>query len=298
MPATLPTSSPTAHGRSGIMDPVLAGPHRPGWAAVTGGALVATTVTVMLLALGSGIGLGSASTTKGDNPSLVTFTVLAAVWLIIVQWVSAFFGGYLAGRLRPSMTADAGMAVRGEETMFRDTAIGFVTWALSSLIIVAMVSGGTSSLLGNAGKAAGGAASSLLQGAASAGSHSGDPSGYLLNLLFRPASPSPSEDSAAAKSEAAGILATAATGDISQADHDYLVKMVAARTGLPADQAGQRVDDIIGKEKAAIEKAKVEADAARRYAAEFSLFTFFSMLIGAFISCVAAAIGGRQRDAR
>lgn len=270
--------------------------HRPGWAAVTGGAVVATAVTVMLVALGSGIGLGSVSPTEGSNPSATTFTVLAAIWLIVVQWVSSFFGGYLAGRLRPTI----GLGVRHAETLFRDTALGFVTWAVSSLIVVAMLTGSASSLLGGVGKAAGGAASSALHGAASgaAGSTSGSgaPSDYLVDMLFRPGTPSPTGDSAAAKTEAAGILATAATGNVSQQDHDYLVQLVAARTGLAPDQATQRVDDVIGKEQAAVEKAKQAANAARKFASEFSLYTFFSMLVGAFIACVAAAIGGRQRD--
>ena len=261
-------------------------PHRPGWAAVTGGALVATAVTVMLLVLGSGLGLGSVSPTRGGNPSPATFTALAAVWLIVVQWVSSFFGGYLAGRLRPAMAA----GIRGDETMFRDTALGFITWAVSALIIVAMVSGGASALLGAAGKAA----SSAIPGAASGG---GDPGGYLLDTLFRPSAPNPGQDSAAAKTEAAAILATGVTGTISQPDHDYLVQMVAARTGLAPDQAAQRVDDVIAREKAAAQKAGQAADAARKVAVDLSLYTFFSMLVGAFISCVAAAIGGRQRDA-
>ena len=275
--------------------------HRPGWAAVTAGALVATAVTVMLLALGAGIGLGSVSAAGSDNPSPATFTALAAVWLVIVQWVASFFGGYLAGRLRPSLAADAGRSLRDGETMFRDTALGFVTWATSTLIVVALVGGGASALFGTAGKALGGAASSVMQGAsagaASGGGGAGDPSGYLLDRLFRPTAPAPTADTAAAKAEAGRILASAATGDVGPGDHDYLVALVAARTGLPPDQAGQRVDDTIGAEKAAVAKAKAAADAARRYAADVSAYTFLSMLIGAFISCVAAAIGGRQRDA-
>ncbi len=264
----------------------LAEPHRPGWAAVTGGALVATAVTVMLLALGSGLGLSAVSPVRGGNPAPATFTALAAVWLIVVQWVASFLGGYLAGRLRPAMAT----GIRGNETMFRDTALGFITWAVSALIIVAMLSGGASALLGAAGKAA----SSAIPGAASGG---GDAGGYLLDTLFRPGTPNPAQDSTAAKAEAASILATGATGGISQPDHDYLVQMVATRTGLAPDQAAQRVDDVIGKEKAAAEKARQAADAARRVAVDLSLYTFFSMLVGAFISCVAAAIGGRQRDA-
>ena len=264
-------------------------PHRPGWAAVTGGALVATAVTVMLLALGSGLGLGAVSPTGGGDPSPATFTALAAIWLIVVQWVSSFFGGYLAGRLRPSMAA----GLRGDETMFRDTALGFITWALSALIVVALVSGGASALLGAVGKAA----SSAIPGAVSGSGGAADPGGYLVGTLFRQTAPNASQDGAAARTEAAAILATGATGTISQPDHDYLVQMVVARTGLAADQAAQRVDDVIGKEKAAVARARQAAEAARTFAVELSLYTFFSMLVGAFISCVAAAIGGRQRDA-
>ncbi len=40
----------------------------------------------------------------------------------------------------------------------------------------------------------------------------------------------------------------------------------------------------------------VSADALRRAAAAFAIFTAVSMLIGAFIACVAAAIGGGLRD--
>lgn len=266
-----------------------------GWAAVTGGAAVATAVTVMLIALGSGIGLSSASPTDtGTNPSAATFTVLAAVWLIIVQWISSFFGGYLAGRLRPSLA----VGTRRDEVFFRDTAIGFITWAVSSLIIVVLVTGGASSLLGGAGKAASSAVSSAAGGAAkSSGSNTGDPSGYLLDTLFRANTPNPQENTASAQSEAAAILATGATGDISQPDHDYLVQLVSARTGLAPDQAKQRVDEVISKENVAVERAKSAANAARKAAALFSIYTFFSMLVGAFIASVAGAIGGRQRDA-
>jgi hypothetical protein len=40
----------------------------------------------------------------------------------------------------------------------------------------------------------------------------------------------------------------------------------------------------------------VDPDAARKAAAAASIFTALSLVIGAFIACVAAALGGRQRD--
>ena len=76
---------------------------------------------------------------------------------------------------------------------------------------------------------------------------------------------------------------------LAPADHDHLVQLVAARVGLSADQATQRVDNVVTQDRDA-------ANAARKAAAGFSLFSFFSMLVGAFIACVAASLGGRQRD--
>jgi hypothetical protein len=270
-------------------------PPRSGiaWAPILGGAVVATAVTVLLAALGSGLGLASISPTSASNPSVTTFTVLAAVWLLVVQWISSFFGGYLAGRLRSGSGG-----IHRDEVLFRDTACGFVAWSVASLFIVSMVSSGASSLVARTVHSATSVASSAAGGASqSAGSSSGIPSGYLLDSLFRRTTPAPQETSADAKAEAGRILATAAIGDISQPDHDYLVQTVSARTGATAADANRRVNDVIDKEKQAIEKAKQAADAARKAASSLALYTSFSMLVGAFIAMVAAAIGGRHRDA-
>jgi hypothetical protein len=56
----------------------------------------------------------------------------------------------------------------------------------------------------------------------------------------------------------------------------------------------KRIDDVMAQMKAAAEKAKQAADAARKASASASFYLFFSMLIGAFIASAAGAIGGRQ----
>jgi hypothetical protein len=43
-------------------------------------------------------------------------------------------------------------------------------------------------------------------------------------------------------------------------------------------------------------KALQAADAARKASSAASIFTALSMVIGAFIACVAAALGGQLRD--
>jgi hypothetical protein len=71
----------------------------------------------------------------------------------------------------------------------------------------------------------------------------------------------------------------------------------AAQIGLSPSDAGTRVDQVIAKQKQAADQARQAANAARKAALSFAIYTFFAMLIGAFIAGVAAAIGGRQRDA-
>ncbi len=267
------------------------------WPAVFGGALVAVAVTAMLLAFGSGIGLASISP-WGDNPSAGAFSILAAIWLIVVQWLSSAIGGYLTGRLRTKW-AD----VHTHEVFFRDTANGFLTWALASVVVVGLtVSAGTSALRGAtraAATVASGAASGAGQiagGAAQDAMQSG-PGGYLMESLFRPAQPSSDAQGPAPLGEASHIIATGlAGGTIAPADRTYLAQLVAARAGISQPEAEKRIDDVVAKAKAAEDTAKKAADAARKAASSFAFFTAFSMLIGAFIACAAAALGGRQRD--
>jgi hypothetical protein len=260
------------------------------WAAVFAGAFVATAVTIMLLALGSGIGLASASPYSYNNPSAATFTAMAAVWLIIVQWVASAFGGYMTGRLRTRWTS-----IHTHEVFFRDTANGLLTWAVATVFIVGLMVSGASSLLSGGTHAAASVASGAAVGA-SQGAASSMPSGYMIDTLFRSTQPNSSSSASDAKEEATRILAHGLIGSFDSADRTYLAEQVSARTGLSQVDAEKRVATIIAQEQAAVEKAKQTANAARKAASSFAFYTFFSMLIGAFIASVAGALGGRLRD--
>lgn len=277
------------------------------WPAVIGGALVAVAVTIFLLALGSGMGFAAVSP-WGGNPSAVSFGIMAGIWLIIVQWISAGLGGYLTGRLRTKWT-DA----HTHEVVFRDTANGLLTWALATVIVAAFtVSAGKSALSGatqaaatavsgaasGAGEAARGAAQGALQPGQAGEAGQAGPGSYLMDQLFRPAQPSAQAEGPAPLAEAAGIIAHGlAEGSLAPADRTYLAQLVAARTGLSQPDAEKRIDEVMAKAKAAADTAKEAADEARKAASAFGFFTALSMLIGAFIAAVAAALGGRQRDA-
>src|ERR1700744_5748599 len=70
------------------------------WPAIIAGTVVAAATSLILLALGAGLGFASISPWSGSGVSVTTFTVMTAIWLIVVQWSASGLGGYLTGRLR------------------------------------------------------------------------------------------------------------------------------------------------------------------------------------------------------
>jgi len=122
-------------------------------------------------------------------------------------------------------------------------------------------------------------------------------SAYEIDKLFRTSNFGGATLLADARAEAAHIAANAfANGGISGADRTYLVDQVGARTGASQADAQARVDNFVTAVTGAQAKLKTEADSARKAAAEASIYLALSMLIGAFIASVSAALGGRIRD--
>jgi len=267
------------------------------WAAIIGGAFAIAAISLILLALGAGFGFASLSPGANSGPSATTFGVVAAIWLIVVQWLSAAFGGYLTGRLRTKW-----VSVHSDEVYFRDTAHGFLAWAVATVITVAVLASAASSLIGGAARVTGSVAASAAQGtagtaAAPSGSSALDPTGYPVAELFRTDHPDVNGNPQAVRAEATPIIAHGlSVGDVPAADKAYLTSLVSARTGLSQPDAAKRVDDVSAQVKAANLKARQAADKARKAASYLSFFTAFSMIVGAFIAAVAATIAGHRRD--
>jgi hypothetical protein len=173
------------------------------WGAIVSGALGAIAVSIILFTAGSGFGLSTVEPWSFANRAPETFAIGAAIWLVVTQWLSAGFGGYLAGRLRAKW-----IGPRTDEVLFRDTAHGLLAWALATLIVAALFTLGT--------------------------------------------------------------LGTGAA-------------MVATEGAPAAADAAQA--------------AAAMTDEARKAAANFSIVTAISLLVGAFIGAVAGGLGGYDRDA-
>ena len=270
------------------------------WPAIIGGAFAAVALSLILLALGSGLGLASVSPWSNSGASATTFTVMTAVWLIVMQWLASGLGGYLTGRLRTKW-----VGLHTHEVFFRDTANGFLSWAIVSVIGAAFLASAASSVVtgaatmaaGVATGAAAGASQAATQAATRPGANVADPTAYFVDSLYRTEHPSSTVSDGDVRPQSTRILLNGMTnGDVPTTDKSYLAQLVSARTGLSQADADKRVDEVIAQEKAAELKARQIADAARKAASYLSIFTGLSMLIGAFIACTAAALGGQQRD--
>lgn len=279
------------------------------WGAIVAGATAAAALSLILLILGIGLGLSSVSPWAHNGIGAATFGVSTILWVTFTQLVASAMGGYLAGRLRTKW-----VAVHTDEVYFRDTAHGFLAWAVASLataalltsVIGAIVSGGIQAGASVAGP-----------GMVKSDSNSG-PIGYFVDSLFRKdmnaaatASTSAANGAtaggaaeqavAASRSEVTRIfINTIRTGALPAEDVQYVGQLVALRTGLTQQAAEKRVSDTYTRAQAKLRDAKTAAsdaaEKARKASAYAALWLFISLLIGAFVASLAATYGGRQRD--
>lgn len=285
------------------------------WGAIFAGAAAAAALSLILLILGTGLGLSSVSPWAQSGISAVTFGMTTIVWVTVTQIIASGAGGYLAGRLRTKW-----VSVHTDEVYFRDTAHGFLSWAIASIATAALLASVIGSIIGGGVQAgatvAGGVAAPAAAAASATASdmtRSGNDSGsmgYLVDTLLRrdvtpvASAATPSVDSvvpSASAPEITRILVSAmASGALPADDLRYLGQIVSQRTGLSQADAEKRVSATFARAQGAVRDAeiatKAAADKARKASAYAALWLFISLLIGAFTASLAATYGGRQRD--
>lgn len=151
-------------------------------------------------------------------------------------------GGYLTGRLR-RRNYDA----TEKESDIRDGSHGLTVWALGVLIGAVVTFSGVATAVSTATNAATTLVSGAASGAVNAAADAISDNDLLVDRLFRaPAGAPATADvaSAADQRQEVGriILSSLASGEMDQADRQYIIDTVAARTGIPAEEVQQRVD--------------------------------------------------------
>jgi hypothetical protein len=176
------------------------------------------------------------------------------------------------------------VGVRSAEVLFRDSAHGFLAWALASVLGAILLASPASSLIG-----------ATLSGATQAAANSAQSSpmdGYVDTLLR---SDNPSSQTQQNPTDTRAEMVRLFTSsfrngnDLSAGDRAYVAKVVAARTGLSQQDAEKRVNDVTAR-------VKTDMDKARKAAMQIAIWLTLSLFIGAFCAALAATEGGGLRD--
>ena len=258
-----------------IVEPSEAGVS---WAAVIAGAAASCALTLVLLSFGMGMGFSVVSPWGNSGLSATTFKIGTGLYFIVMAMISSAVGGYLAGRLRTKW-----VGIQTTEVHFRDTAHGFLAWAVASVVGAVLLASPASSLIGG-----------TLSGATQVAARSAQSSpmdGYV-DALLRSDNPSAQgqQNPTDTRAEMVRLFTTSfRTGDLKPADKTYVAKVVSARTGLNEADAEKRVTDVTAQVKA-------DLDSARKAAMQIAMWLTLSLFIGAFSASLAATEGGGLRD--
>jgi hypothetical protein len=261
------------------------------WGAVFAGAAIALVMQIILNMIGLGIGLSTLDVAQGDTPTVGSISIGAGIWFVVSGILAAALGGYIAGRLS------------GKASSSTTAYHGLISWAVSTLAVIYLLSGAASgmvggalstasSAVGGAGKALSGSLQAAVQTAAPSLNDVSDP---MAAIESKVRSASGGQDPAALREAATTAVRAALTGDPAQqaAANDKAADALAKVQNISKDEAKAQVDQYQQQYKDTMTKTKLQAkqaaDTAAKRASQGALFGALALLLGA----LAAFLAGR-----
>ena len=264
--------------------------HPMSWSAIIAGTLTALVCQLVLNLLGLGIGLSTVDA-SGNGAGAKALSIGAGVWIVLTAIATYAIGGYVAGRL-------AGRPLRSTAGYH-----GLVTWALTTVVVIYMLTsavgsifGGTLSAVTGAFGGAGHGISSAVQAVAPqvSAQMGGDPLAKITDQLKAKAN---EPDNAAARDDAIAAVKSALSSDPAQRQqaNEQAAQAIAKLTNVPVDQARTQVqgyetqyDQLVATAK---QKGTEAADAAASAASKGALAASISLIIGALAAFFAGRFG-------
>ncbi|MBY3465789.1 PhnA-like protein [Rhizobium laguerreae] len=286
---TEPVSS-VAHIHTRDDNPYLnAAFNKISWGAVFAGVAVALVVQLLLNLLGAGIGAAVIDPASDDNPSATTLSVSTAIWFVVSGVVASFIGGYVSSRL-------SGRPARSTGALH-----GVTSWAVTTLIVVYLLTSSVGVLVGGVFNGLGGIVSSAGSTVATAATTAApalatatDPmAGIEQNIRDL----SGGNDPAALRDAAVASMRAALTGDQAKAEEarNRAADALAKAQNIPVEQAKQQVTQYEQQYKDAVAQAKQQAtEAAQAAATAFSagaILAFIALAVGAIAAWIGGAVG-------
>ena len=258
------------------------------WSAVFAGVAIGLITQLLLNMLGLGLGLATLDPGTADNPSASGFSIGAAIWWTVSGIIAAFFGGWVAGRTSGKPKESTG----GWH--------GLTSWAVTSLIVIYLLSSAVSSVVGGALGALSGAVGGISRTAATAATAAAPAAAAnpeaVSGLGDTLKEATGIEDPGALKDTAVAAAKAVTSGDPQQTDQ---AREQAAQTmaqegnmSVPAarQEVAQREQQVTQQAGELKEKATQATETAATAASAAALLSAISLLLGA----IAGWFGGRR----
>jgi hypothetical protein len=272
-----------------------AGLRRISWGAVLAGAVIAIAVQVSLSLLGLGLGLSTVDPAAGDTPQAAGLGIGAGIWWVVSNLIALVIGGYVAARL-------SGMPLRGDGIIH-----GLLTWAVTFLITIYLLTTSVGSMVGGAFNIVGNTLSTLGQGVAEAVPQAAEAAGISpeqiqdqAEQLLRPEQPG-QLSAEQARSELVDALRQMVTGSEQEAAQarERAARIIAQQAGISPEQANQRIDQLTAEVQQRADQAAAQAteaaDAAASAASSAAIWAFVAFVLGACAGALGGAMGTRNR---
>ena len=296
--------------------------RRISWAAVAAGAVTAMAIQILLAMLGAGIGASTVdATVPGQTPSAALLGSSAAIWWGAASLISLMAGGWVAGRLSGVFrSAEGGMH-------------GMLTWAVTVIATVYLLSSAAGSLMRGAAGVLGTAATVTATGAAAVAPKIADVAGQQMDkagisfdsikrdamailaqtgkATIQPGSIEQQVKNAASSptdqdfSTLLDRLLSVGRTAVSEVDREAVINVVMTRGNISREEATQRVagwettaETARAKATQTAQEAKAKAlemaDASAKALSRAMLLGFLALAIGGLVAWWGGTLGQRR----
>jgi hypothetical protein len=259
------------------------------WGAVLAGGLLALALAATLNILGAGFAAMSVDATARSTPDAGTFTIGAAIWMVLVYAISLFVGGYTAARLSGTFSDTDGV--------LHGLSVWAIVLLISAMMLGNIVWGVASGAVQATGQVLGGAAS-VVSSVAERAIPAVTPEALVeraQNALRGGGQPPQQMTTEQRSAEIATLLQRRiADGAFTPEDRARLNALVAAEAGISEQEAAQRVQAAETEAQQTAQRIEAEARAAADAAAEATYMTAFATFGALLLGALAAVLGARR----
>ena len=251
--------------------------------AVLAGAIVGVVVLFLFGLLGLGVGLATIDPAGGDTPGLGALSIGTAIWGIISFLIALFAAGWIAARLA------------GDPKKLDGLLHGVVAWALTTLVVMWLLTTTVSSMIGGAFSLLGNVASASAQAVqAAAGQVGGETLADAAQQLPWERIQQRVEQALPADVEVDREALMAAFRELvaEGGDRQAVINILVEQGGMSPEEAESTLQNLEAEYEQGVQEIEQQAGQVAETAAEAVSSAAFWSFIALLLGGIAAAAGG------